>query len=119
MEGTRYQRLINVIDNVPQDLNGQDLERLAAEIGAEWLASSLQSTAVAASVLLLNSGDEKNGREIIRDSMRWIREASSESSVRGEDWKLVEAIQMLAAIKRLSGIAPVLPDWSALCRPVD
>jgi hypothetical protein len=85
---------------------------IAERLGSERLAGALEATAVAASVLLLNGGDEEHGREIMRRCMDWVRQAGRDPSHRREDWRLAESIELLVRIEDVSGVPPVWPDWS-------
>lgn len=112
MTGASYDSLNHAIDRLLAGAAAEDVAEVAAAIGAARLAESLQSTAVAASVYLLNGGDEANGREILRSSLDWAGQAARPPERRKDGWRLEDGIALLARIRELSGIPPTWPDWS-------
>jgi hypothetical protein len=106
---TSFQHLCDLVREINSGSAGAVPAQFEFDVGE--LAAVIDSTSVAASVLLLGTGSESEGQEIIRSAQSWVRQTALPPPSRREDWSAQDGLRMLARICRVSGIDPILPDW--------
>lgn len=101
--------LVQEINAKPEP--GLEVTSRASPADEVQLAAIIESTSVAAALLLLGTGWEADGREVVKSAQSWIRQAALAPELRRDPWSLDAGVLLLAYICRLSGIDPVLPNW--------